>query len=78
MIPRKIDAIVEITALENPRIPNFNKKSDNFIVFGHFLGLNILDSKSLDQNFDKNLEFRTFKNLCIPNFSKIGGHLKIG
>ena len=68
--------IFEISALENPRVPNFIK-TGQLLVFGHFWGdpppknLSFLDQKSSNQNFDSIFVLNTFENHCIPNFSKI-------
>ena len=71
---------------QHPRKPPGTKFHQNrtTLVFGHFLGapppknISFLVKKCSDQNFDPIFVFSTFENLCIPNFSKIGWHLKIG
>ena len=59
-------AIFEISALENPRVPNFIKIGQTFD-FSHFLGdpppknLSFLAKKSSEQNFDVIFGFSTFE-----------------
>ena len=58
-------------------MPNFIKIGQDFN-FGNFFGGTLpkkskfFYQKSSDQNFDIIFGLRTFENLCIPNFSRIG------
>ena len=76
----KMNAIFEISALENPRVPNFIKIGQ-LLVFGHFLGdpppknVSFWWKKNSDQNFEPIFVLITFENLCIQHFSKLGWHL---
>ena len=71
-----MDTIFEISALENPRVPNFIKIGQ-LLVFGHFFGgpsptnQSFFGQKSSKQYFDSLFVLSTFENHCIPNFSKI-------
>ena len=60
-------------------IYQISSKSDKISILVIFRDIlpKFFGQKSSDQIFDIIFGFRTFENLCIPNFSKIGGHLKI-
>ena len=78
-----MDAIFEISTLENPRIPNFIKIGQ-LLVFGHFLGdpppknLSFLVKKSSDLNFDVIFGFSTFEKHYKPIYSNIKCDLYVG
>ena len=70
-------AIFEISALENPRVPNFIKIGQLLVlvIFGGGgpppKNVSFLDQKCSYPNYDPIFVLSTFENYCIPNFSKI-------
>ena len=70
--------IFEISALENPHIPNFIEIGQIFD-FGDFLGAgpSFLAKESSDKNFDVIFGFSAFERHQKPIYSKIGSQLDV-